>query len=376
MRTVATLLLLLAASALCAAELRPVRVWLKTWSGKAQATFKCEAGIRIMDADGKTVKEIEPNTDFKVTTEAQAITIAPKSGCLLLTADKSSAFYRGWIRLTPEKKLINEVSVEAYLMGVVPSEMPSSWPAEALKAQAVAARSFTVRRMSRTADKEFDVTDGEGSQTYRGVLAEKPTTNAAILATAGTVLFCDSDFCDAVYSADCGGFTAASDEMGFGTKTKYLPGTSDTSPDGDFCLASKNHDWKVEVTAPQLVVALKKLKKDVGAVKSVTVAKLGPSGRAQTVRFEGSVGKTDITGSALRSAMGLDLLKSTLFSVVQTDKGWRFAGKGWGHGVGLCQYGAAGRAKAGQTYDQILAAYYPGATLEKTPYDARVTVSP
>jgi stage II sporulation protein D len=257
-------------------------------------------------------------------------------------------------------KIVNELSLEAYLGGVVPAEMPSSFPPEALKAQAVAARSFAMCRMNGAGDRDWDVTDGDGSQVYRGVSAERPASNQAILATCGQVLACGGETCDTTYSCDCGGHTAAAEEMGFGAKKSYLPGTDD----GDFCKGAPNHEWRLEWSADKWQAMLKALGKDVGTVTGVSVTKVGPSGRAQMVHIEGDEGSADVRGTSIRKAGGYDVVRSTRFKVDPFDGGWALVGTGWGHGVGLCQWGAGGRAKAGQTYEQILSAYFPGATLK------------
>lgn len=363
-----------------------MRVWLKTWGGKESLTFRSEGGFVAMDADGNRLAEVAAELTLKATAgkvaggelSAAVLVLAPKSNAITLSAGSDKGAFRGWLRVSADGnrlRVVNEVALETYLLGVVPAEMPSGFPAEALKAQSVAARTFTLRRMTHAKDADYDLTDGEGSQTYRGQSAEKPATTEAVQATSGQILFGEDDFCDAVYCADCGGYSAAAEEMGFGAKTPYLSGTDDEGPEGDYCAQAKQHEWFVDVTGEKMAAILRKLKKEVGGVVGVAVSAVGPSGRAQRVAIEGQTGSAEVSGASLRAALGYDVLRSTMFTVEDIEGGWRFVGKGWGHGVGLCQHGAAGRARAGQSYSEILAAYYPGANLQTVPMDARVTSS-
>ncbi|GMV37578.1 MAG: hypothetical protein AMXMBFR61_20860 [Fimbriimonadales bacterium] len=373
----------LAASA--QAQLRPVRVLLKSWEGVQKLQVSAEAGLVLMGSDGSRISQAKPGVSVTLTASAAGlvlpnavpmaeVVIAPLSGAVSLVSEKKKASYRGWLRvaaLEGKLRLTNEVALESYLMSVVPAEMPSGFPQQALRAQAVAARTFMLKRMLANADKEFDLTDGEGAQTYAGTATEKPATTEAVMATAGLVLTFAGDYCDTVYSADCGGHTAASDEMGFGRPAAYLCGI----PDDPYCATSPHRDWRVERTAEQWARLAKQLGKDVGQVKSVEVTKVGPSGRAQSVTIEGANGVLETTGAAIRRLLGNDVCKSTLFNIVPMPKGWALVGNGWGHGVGLCQYGAAGRAIAGQSYEEILAAYYPGTELKKVLSDERPALS-
>ncbi len=367
------------------AQLRPVRVLLKSWEGVQALRASAEAGLVLMSADGSLISRANPAESISLAASATGVVatnrtpsgelvLAPVSGAIALVSEQKKASYRGWLRVSAVQgklRLINEVALESYLMSVVPAEMPSSFPRQALRAQAVAARTFVIKRMLANADREFDLTDGEGAQTYAGTATEKPTTTEAVLATAGLVLTFGGEYCDTVYSADCGGHTAASDEMGFGASSPYLSGT----PDDPYCASSPHHEWRVERTAEQWARLAEKLGKDLGQVVSVEVTKVGPSGRAQSVNVQGTNGSLQTTGAAIRRVLGNDVCKSTLFDVVQRPDGWVLVGSGWGHGVGLCQYGAAGRAAAGQSFEQILAAYYPGTELKKVLGDERPALS-
>jgi stage II sporulation protein D len=393
MQRIITLLLglLIAHVAGAADQIRPIRVWLKTLGECRALTASAEQGFLVRDADGAKVARILPGQSLPISMQSTAIlvriagkqkpvsnaTLTPLAGGVTLTVGGRKAIYRGWLDVTVVKgklRIINEVAVESYLLGVVPAEMPSKYPADAIRAQAIVARTFALKRMCGSFARDFDITDGDGSQVYLGMGAEKPESTQAVFESAGLVLICDDGYCDAVYSADCGGFTAAADEVGFGSKQPYLSGVCDTGPDGDFCAGTLDHEWTVDVPADRWATVLKQLGFSVGKLKSIAVTKTGPSGRAQQVHVEGAAKSVDVSGVAIRKAMGYDVVKSTLFSIEKTDGGWAINGKGHGHGVGLCQHGAAGRAKAGQSYAQILAAYFPGARLLRADPDPRLAL--
>ncbi|MEI6513657.1 MAG: SpoIID/LytB domain-containing protein [bacterium] len=259
---------------------------------------------------------------------------------------------------------INDVGLESYLMGVVPSEMPSKWKVEALKAQAVAARSYTVRGQHRHEADGYDLCDGVHCQCYLGMSAERESTNEAVRLTEGIVLTSDSQIADCVYHAACGGATAASTETGFGSAQPYLIGTSDLNGDNPYCAKCPRYTWTINLTKDNIKTLLKSVKKDVGEVISLKIIAAGSSYRVQKVEIEGMSGKATVNGVSFRNCFGWDKFQSTRFTIEKNESGWLINGTGYGHGVGLCQWGANGRAEAGQTFRQILEAYYPTTKLE------------
>jgi stage II sporulation protein D len=278
-----------------------------------------------------------------------------------VTADATRT-YRGRIRLLPGRQrvvVINEVGLEAYLMGVVPAEVPASFHPEALKAQAVAARTFALAKLLRSAGEAFDLDDTTASQTYLGAGAERPQTNTAIRETSNQVLLVDGSPIEALYCTVSGGFTASNDEAFDSAPLPYLRSVRDTDELGTpFGAWSPHYSWEF----------LLREYPGVGTVRSVEIVSRTGSGRVANVRITGERGSLMVSGAAFRNAVGVNNLKSLLIdSVVATEKGVRIRGRGWGHGVGMCQAGAQGRALGGQTYDRILATYYSGARLVFVP---------
>jgi stage II sporulation protein D len=285
--------------------------------------------------------------------------------------------YRGLIeiRKTPAGSVvINEVGLEEYLAGVIPSEMPPSWPLEALKAQAIAARTYALNSIGKNASKGYDVVDSTDDQVYLGAAKERESTNRAITETAGQVLLHNGKLISAQYCADCGGITQSAANVG--KEAPCLQSVSDQGPEGDYCKNGSSHVWSAKLTSAQFaLIASKSIKKELGAIRDVVVLERDETGRVSRIEVLGEKGKADIAGTTFRMTAGPTVIKSTNFDLKQdADGNFHFAGKGCGHGLGLCQWGAAGRAFAGQRHAQILETYYVGSSLEQLRANSRAEV--
>ena len=344
--------------------------------------------------------------------------------------------YRGYLRIISKPTgiwVINHVDIEEYLYGVVPYEIPMSWNMEAIKAQAVAARTYAVRGLGQYPHGDFDVYDSVKDQVYGGIEGEDERAIQAVEATRGIILTYQGWPILAYYHADAGGQT----EDG-----KYI------FPDDDFpyltSVPSKDnlekHRWNFTMKKGELESLLKKSKRDVGSVNSIEVREVSPSGRPLTIRITGSKGKIDISSRDFRRMIGSGRIRSTLFAIsthdnesssldfsgnirilspdlndgslrvmsstgikngqeknisvitsagisdwdlksiliISTSRGdvytpkiekklaqdeILFSGSGFGHGVGLSQWGAKAYADDGWDYRQILSHYYREAEL-------------
>lgn len=286
--------------------------------------------------------------------------------------DNSVAFnaikYRGdmEIRYTANKlTVINELPLEEYLYGVVPKEMPSSWHSEALKAQAMAARNYAIGQKGRFADQGFDVVPTEVCQVYGGLSAEKATTNAAVDATRGKIMLYNGKLVEALYHSSSGGATENSEET-WSNKVDYLR----TRP--DVADANTTHyNWQKAFTQAELLTQLSAKGYKLAEVTDLVVEKMTTSGtRIQILQV---IGK-DATGQAktiriynadkVRTTFGLKSgpksLQKTVDPVTNKLTAVAFTGNGWGHGLGMSQYGANGMAKQGNSFAQILQHYYTG----------------
>jgi SpoIID/LytB domain protein len=303
--------------------------------------------------------------------------------------------FRGSLELTADRNgklaAVNLIGLEDLLKGLVPSEIFAKAHLEALKAQAVTARGEVLAKigLKHLADPYLLCTE-QHCAVYKGVGGEAATTNAAVEATRGEALFDSTGrLVDSVYSAVCGGHTENNDVVWGGVANPSLRGVPDilpgfkakASPDklGEFLTTEQPHAcrlssfaqlsryrWEKRLTAKDVDEKTAGLK--LGSIFTMTVADRGVSGRARLMNLSGENGATQIRGELnIRKLFGN--LNSAMFEVrLEKDaKGrpatWIFTGGGWGHGVGMCQTGAIGRAEAGQSYREILAHYYNGATV-------------
>jgi stage II sporulation protein D len=279
--------------------------------------------------------------------------------------------YRGSITILrrPDGLLgaINTVNVEDYLYGVLAPEMGGSAPAEALKAQAIASRTYALKNRGRCVAEGFDLDDTTRCQQYEGMDGETSAIAAAVDATRGMVLCYQDALIDAFFSTDCGGITAV-DTTG---QHPYLQAVVDSPGQGqpDYAMASPYRTWDCRFTQAQLVALLNKDPRTrVGNFVSLSLDSLDASGRIQTATVADANGalKT-VTGVELREILGYDTLKSTRVTLtVKSDGDYVFHGMGWGHGFGMSQMGAAAMAAApyNKSYSDILTHYYVGVTIE------------
>lgn len=242
--------------------------------------------------------------------------------------------YRGTLRIlihsATRLSVVNDVGLEQYLGGVVPVEMPSTWPAAALEAQSIAARSYAARRL-RPAVSYFDVPDDSSSQIYRGFLAERAPTNAAIAATAGIVLMSGSTIANAMFHSTGGGATESNENVytsPTGKRTArpvgYLRGASDRAPDGTaFDAAAPYATWltRTYTTAQLATIFGADRRTNVGEIVAIDLRDRGVSGRLVSVTLTGSLGTRTVSGEVFRAVFnarrpsGDPSLKSTLLDV-------------------------------------------------------------
>lgn len=264
--------------------------------------------------------------------------------------------YRGAIQLSAvgdQVEVVNVLDIEAYLRGVVPSEMSASWPLEALKAQAVAARSYTL--VSLDPAGRYDLCATDECQVYRGVEAEQPRTDEAIAATAGVVVTYQGATARTYYHSDSGGAIASSQEV-WGAAIPYLLARQDVQS------STPHRAWTVRLDPQAISASLAAAGVGVGTVDGLRVVKVSESGRVASLEVTGSSGSRVLSGLQLRTLARGWGLKSMRFNV---QGGLSAKGDGWGHGVGMSQYGARALAQSGYDYGRILAYYYPSTSLTR-----------
>jgi stage II sporulation protein D len=290
--------------------------------------------------------------------------------------------YRGLLDILRDSTgltVVNRIGMEAYLLGVVSAEMGRRNVAEqsALEAQAVVSRTYALRNLGRWKARGFDLTASVFDQVYGGAGAETPEGRAAVRQTRGQIVTYEGAPIEAFFYSTCGGRTAGGYEVFRGASRPYLRSIADRAENGsDYCSISPRYRWHEEWTDASLRATLERNlppvagvnRKDVRQVRDIRVARRTSSGRVDQLAIALGGPEIRVNGLAIRQVLrplSGDLLRSNAFTLSATGAGQRVThltadGMGAGHGVGLCQWGAVGRARAGQGYEQILAAYFPG----------------
>jgi len=332
----------------------------------------------------------------------------------------NNAAYRGLIELRAvgdNLTVINILPLEEYLYGVLPKEIPAAWPAEALRAQAIVSRTYAVASKNRYAAEGYDLKATVSDQVYGGLGAEQANTNAAVDATEGMVLTYQGKTITAVFHASSGGYTENNEDVWQGSPSPYLRAVPDefdsAQPD------NPHRSWQTSLTLADIAAKLAGGGRDVGEVYSVAAAgEKTVSGRQREIIVRGSKGSQEITATSFRTLLSL---KSTRFDIVTREAGEggavrscsgaeelaicgaygasackpadevsvigadgtvnsvrapsiigvmhltgevELVGQGWGHGVGMAQWGARGMALQGYNCTDILQHYYQGVAIE------------
>ncbi|MBN1794565.1 MAG: SpoIID/LytB domain-containing protein [Candidatus Omnitrophica bacterium] len=254
--------------------------------------------------------------------------------------------------------VINRVDLEEYLKGVLRAEVSPWWPLEALKAQAVTARTFALYQQRQNGHKAYDVTANVASQLYGGMSMERRRTSRAVNETRGIVLMEGGVIFPAFYHACCGGHTEDASRL-WNITAGPLKGVSCR-----FCGRSPYSFWHYKTTLQGIVRRLEESGYPVTGSRSIHTGPADDSGRLQELYLDTAQDKTvRIPAKNFREIMGDRGIKSTRFQIKVSGDTVFFEGRGWGHGVGLCQWGAFGMAQEGRTYEEILQHYYAGAEL-------------
>ena len=378
-----------------------VRVALAT--AAAGGTLDADGAWRLLSGDGRAVlAHARAGQRYRVERDGAGLAATPLAGGFpaasaagVLVARPESPDgtvrwngrrYRGELVVTAGAAgltVVNRLGVEDYLRGVVPREVGSLAAADraAIEAQAVAARSYALVRLGGGAAL-YDLTAGVSNQVYGGADAERPASDAAVAATAGLVLRFGGRVVDAAYHSTCGGSTADPNEVWSERVTQpYLRAVSDRDPRTGraYCELSPRYAWRRTLDGDALDAAVGDYVRGLGGaraagrVRLVRVAGHSASGRVAELAIHTDGGTFAVRGNRIRSALraaGGEILNSTYFTVESMAVGadgrvarLTLRGSGNGHGVGMCQWGAVGRARAGDDYRRILATYYPGTTV-------------
>jgi stage II sporulation protein D len=270
--------------------------------------------------------------------------------------------YRGVAEATPGEKgvlVVNELPLEEYLVGLINCEISSAWPIEAVKAQAVIARTYALNRKQARSTSFYHLESSVIDQVYDGCEIEDSRARRGVSDTAGEVLSYQGAVIQAFYHSNCGGRTEASEHV-WGKQLPYLGGV-----DCRYCLTSPSSAWDLRIALPELEERLKAAGHRVSGVTDIRPGPRNSRGRLKHVVIVSSRSDLSLTGDQFRKAIGYSVIKSTNFTVRVENREAVFSGLGNGHGVGLCQWGAKQRALDGFGYAEILSYYYPGTDLIK-----------
>ncbi|MFH1190541.1 MAG: SpoIID/LytB domain-containing protein [Candidatus Omnitrophota bacterium] len=254
--------------------------------------------------------------------------------------------------------LINHIGLDDYLYGVLYHEVSHRWPMEVLKAQAIAARTFALYQARQNRMQPYDLRSDIYSQVYGGSTSERWSTTMAVNVTKDKVLVYDGDLLPAYYHATCAGSTEDSSSM---WKVDMPPLRGVVC---NFCSQSPHYKWTKEIPLWSIEEKLRENGYKTGKIVSVTVLSKNKSDRAAKMEIRDNAGVSIVlTGKDFRQIIGPNELRSTKFDLSVKYGSLIIDGYGWGHGVGMCQWGAFGMASQGKKADEILKYYYPGAEI-------------
>ena len=326
------------------------------------ATNRCVVVTRT--SDGRILFEFDCGSQRNLAVEPV--------GDNALTWFKGNRYFGGFEyrrRTGGQLTVINVVGIEEYVRGVLPYEMNNSWPAEALKTQAVCARTYAARHFDSLSAYQADLTNDTYSQVYWGYGdAASENTDAAVEATAGVYITYDGRLIDAMYCSSTGGATESSENVMY-SSVPYLRGKVDPYEAAADSI-NANSSWTRTLTSSAIAGVVNGYGHSLSGIESITT-ELSPSGNVIAITFTDAAGASAVfEKSACYNLVTARLgLNSIHFEVRKTPGGFEFTGGGWGHSVGVSQYGAYAMADTyGFTYDQIINFYYTGVELNRGVY--------
>ncbi len=288
--------------------------------------------------------EVELVNGGETLAESSSFWLEPDENGFVWIGDK---WYRGRVMVTMDKGeliAVNYVDLEDYLYSVVGSEMPTSWPQAALQAQAVAARSYALYKRSRSTNPLFDLGGTTTHQVYKGLAQEHPNTIAAVDATENKVATYNGQVIEAIFHSSSGVKTENASDV-WSSDVPYLRGVE------DFDQNSPVSRWQETFSLAEFSRKIG----DIGLVHTIGTPQYTSGGRVSSISFAGDKGTETLRGRDVRTALGL---RSTLFNIAIDGDSVTVTGSGFGHGVGMSQWGARNLAEQGWNFEQILQHYY------------------
>lgn len=320
-------------------------------------------GLIAKDMDGKPIVLVSPlvikHSRGGISVEGvqyRSLIIAAASPLIV-----NSKPYRGRVEIQSQDKgllVVNELTIEDYLVGLINAEISSSWPIEAVKAQAVIARTYALYRKEARKDAPYHLESSVIDQVYGGSEKEDSRALRAVSETAGQVLTHSGSIIQAFYHSNCGGKTESAENV-WGARLPYMAGV-----DCQYCLSNPSTSWELILPLKDIETKVRAAGYKLGNISEIRTGLRNSRGRLANISLLTNRGNVTLTGDQFRKIIGYGIVKSTNFMVKITSGDAHFSGYGNGHGVGLCQWGAKQRAVDGFSYTEILSYYYPGTELK------------
>lgn len=321
--------------------------------------------VTLMSASGLETEGVSPGgRENKMTFHAASMSGRSvrirSAGDFVLVNNKS---YRGWVELRRKNNgrllVINDLDIEDYLKGVIAAEIPPDWEFEALKAQAVASRTYALYQKRSAGNRPYHILSTVSSQVYNGGNGERRNAIRAVRDTKGLVIVYQGEIIPAFYHSSCGGHTENAAEF-WGIDEPYLKGV-----DCECQKISKYGLWEKRMEKSKIASALRRRGYGVSDITDMSIESMTPAGRVKKVAIRSGGRTTLVPGETLRAALGNTVVPSAFFELELEGSEAVFSGRGSGHGVGLCQWGAQEMAQRGFDFRTILSHYYPGTGLAR-----------
>jgi stage II sporulation protein D len=325
----------------------------QVFQGQGEVTVRPDAGRLLVG------KQAIQGTELRVTATAPLRIKQKEVQCSRQEAALPGT-YQGVLRVilnNDKLQVMNEVDIEDYLYGVVPAEVPASWPPEALKSQAIAARTYALYQVKHRTSWRYDLVDSQGDQVYKGLQCVTAQTNQAVDATQGLILVYQHHPIFAMYTANTGWHSAYAEDV-FDQALPYLIGVPDayspTQPMGR---------WTRTYQAKDIQRQLARIGLQFGVIQDIVPQEVTPSGRIKKAKLVHSNG-TQVLRARTTLKRALDL-PEVLLKITHDQQTYVFEGGGFGHGVGLSQWGARAMAEEGKSARDILHFYYRNVDVQK-----------
>ncbi|MCR4290279.1 MAG: SpoIID/LytB domain-containing protein [Candidatus Scalindua sp.] len=270
--------------------------------------------------------------------------------------------YCGKLILVPKEdnrfSIVEEIGIEEYLPGVIEGEMPIMWNDDALQAQAIAVRTYAIYKRKINVNALYHI--NKLDLAYNGSYMNQAKTKEIVDKTRGTVMVYNWKLFPGYFHSTCGGHT---EDINLVFNLKSIPPLSGV--DCGYCNDSKYYHWMKKLGKNEIQIKLNATKSNVKKIRNITTEQIGPGGHCSTIKIDHAGGTERVNANDFRLIIGPNNLRSTSFSIKEIGNSFIFEGSGWGHGVGLCQYGTQKMAKSGFRWYDILRYYYPEIDLVK-----------